>query len=542
MRAPLLRYWPWLVLVIATFAFSALRPWLEPDEGRYAEIPREMLATGDWITPRLNGLDYFEKPPLQYWATAAVYSVLGVNEFSSRLYGVTLALLSIPLAYLAARRIHADAGVGRAAAVVVASSPYFLLVGQLNLLDGAFATLLSGAVVAFILAQLSTDSRRTRMLMLVTWCALAAALLQKGIVVLVLCAATLVIYTALSRDWSVWRRLYLLPGLATLLAIVSGWFVLVARRNPGFLEFFFVHEHVERFLTTIHHRVEPWWYFLPIMLLAIAPWLGQLLPAVRAGVSPPATPSGFRPSLFALLWCGVVIAFFSASGSKLAPYVMPAVPLLAVVLAPRIAARDTSMPRAVYAIASLLLLAGIGLVVSAQRRAPAHAVPAAVVLWTALACVAAVAGIAAARCIQKRGHGPSAWQAVVACAGVGWSSLMMAFAYTPPPRTSLAIAAELRHQITPTTALYSVGQYRQTLPPYLGRTMHVAHYEGELAFGLGRTTSPVLSTLTLFTQAWARESDAVAFVSHPDYALLAADGLPGRVIGGDQESVVIARR
>jgi len=110
MRAPLLRYWPWLVLVIATFAISALRPWLEPDEGRYAEIPREMLATGDWVTPRLNGLDYFEKPPLQYWATAAVYSVLGVSEFSSRLYGVTLALLSIPLAYLAARRIHGDPG------------------------------------------------------------------------------------------------------------------------------------------------------------------------------------------------------------------------------------------------------------------------------------------------------------------------------------------------------------------------------------------------------------------------------------------------
>jgi hypothetical protein len=86
----------------------------------------------------------------------------------------------------------------------------------------------------------------------------------EGIVVLVLCGATLVIYTALTRDWSVWRRLYLLPGLALLLAIVSGWFVLVAQRNPGFLEFFFVHEHLERFLTTIHHRVEPWWYFLPL--------------------------------------------------------------------------------------------------------------------------------------------------------------------------------------------------------------------------------------------------------------------------------------
>jgi len=105
MHALLRQHWPWLLLVVVTYAFSALRPWLEPDEGRYAEVPREMLATGDWVTPHLNGLDYFEKPPLQYWATAAAYSVLGVNEFSSRLYGVTLALLSIPLAYVAARRM-----------------------------------------------------------------------------------------------------------------------------------------------------------------------------------------------------------------------------------------------------------------------------------------------------------------------------------------------------------------------------------------------------------------------------------------------------
>ena len=83
---------------------------------------------------------------------------------------------------------------------------------------------------------------------------------------------------------------------------------------------------------------------------------------------------------------------------------------------------------------------------------------------------------------------------------------------------------------------------RQTVPPYLGRTLRVAHYDGELAFGLSRTTLPVLSTLALFTQAWDRESDAVAFVSLPDYAQLVLDGIPGRVIGRDDDSVVIARR
>src|SRR6185295_11147390 len=105
LRAFVERCWPWTVLAGSAYAFAALRPWLEPDEGRYAEIPREMLVTGDWITPHLNGLVYLEKPPLQYWATAIAYSIFGVNEWSSRVYSMTLALLAIPLAYVTARKI-----------------------------------------------------------------------------------------------------------------------------------------------------------------------------------------------------------------------------------------------------------------------------------------------------------------------------------------------------------------------------------------------------------------------------------------------------
>jgi hypothetical protein len=118
----------------------------------------------------------------------------------------------------------------------------------------------------------------------------------------------------------------------------------------------------------------------------------------------------------------------------------------------------------------------------------------------------------------------------------------MAYACTPPLRTSIELVDELRRQIGPTTALYSVGQYRQTLPPYLRRTLRIADYDGELAFGLSRSTSLVLSTLAMFEQAWAQESDAVAFISYPDYARLAADGVAGRVIGSDHESVVISRQ
>jgi len=542
MRGFVQRCWPWAVLAGSAYLFAALRPWLEPDEGRYAEIPREMLVTGDWITPHLNGMVYLEKPPLQYWATAIAYSIFGVNEFSSRIYSITLALLAIPLAYLAARRISGDDATGRAAAVALAVSPYFLLIGHLNLLDGAFATLLAAALTSFIYAQLADEPRRTRGFMLACWAALAAALLQKGIVVFVLCGGTLVAYTVVARDVSVWRRLYLLPGLAILLAMTAGWFVLVAQRNPGFLRFFFIHEHFERFLTTVHKHSEPWWYFVPFGLLAVIPFLGHVIPAVRQAWSQGARSAGFRPALFMLLWCAVVFAFFSASGSKLATYIMPCVPFLAVLLAPRIAANHVAIPRATLVTAALLLLGAIAIVVIAHRRSSDHVVPATVAFWAAVVVIGAVAAIVAMLVMRGREERTLLWQPLVACAAVGWLGLMMAYASAPPIRTASLLVQQVRDRIGPDTVVYSVAQYRQTLPPYLQRTVHVAAYEGEFEAGMDRGTSSRLLTLEMFERAWDRETDAVAFVSPKTYATFASKGIPGRVIATDDRSVVIERK
>ena len=536
------RHWPWFVLIASSYTFAAARPWLEPDEGRYAEIPREMLATGDWVTPHLNGLVYLEKPPLQYWATAIAYSLFGVNEFASHLYSLTLTLLSIPLAYFAARMIFRNDASGHAAAVALAVSPYYLLIGHLNLLDGAFATWCMAALVAFIGAQLSDDARQTRRFMLLTWAAVAAALLQKGIVIIVLCGATLVAYTALTRDLSIWRRLYVLPGLSILLAITSGWFVLVAQRNPGFLRFFFIHEHFQRFLTTVHKHGEPWWYFLPFAVLAVIPWLGRVVPAMRQAWSQRSQSAGFRPALFALLWCGVVLVFFSASGSKLAPYLMPYVPLIAVVLAPHIAASRTSMSKAMYVTAALLSITAIVFVVNAHRRSAGQVVPDQVALWAGLAVLVAVAGVVAALALRRSGRVEAVWKPLVACAAVGWPALMMAYAGNPPLRTARAIAESVRDRIEPRTVLYSVGQYRQTLPPYLGRTLRVADYKGEFEAGMSSDAASRLLTLEMFEQAWARETDAIAFLSHEAYAKLAASGIAGNVIARDDRSVVIQRK
>src|SRR3569833_61782 len=183
-----------------------VRPLIDPDEGRYAEIPREMAVTGDWVTPRLNGLKYFEKPPLQYWASAAAYSVFGFSEWTARLWTVGLGFLCLPMVFGWTRRLYGESA-GFAAVAALAGSPYFELIAHLNILDSGFAFFLSGAVFAFALGlALPEGSAGERRWMLLAWLAAALAVLGKGIDVGVLTGATLVAYTAIERDFRAGRR------------------------------------------------------------------------------------------------------------------------------------------------------------------------------------------------------------------------------------------------------------------------------------------------------------------------------------------------
>ncbi len=313
-RARGLGWLPWIALAVVWFATVQVRPMLDPDEGRYAEIPREIVASGDWITPRLDGLKYFEKPPLQYWATAAVYSVLGMSEWTARLWTVGLAFACLPMVCGWTERLYGKSA-ALAATVALATSPLFAIVGHLNLLDAGFTFWLTGGVFAFTLAQCSpVGSQSERRWMLTAWLAAALAVLSKGLVVAVLTGATLVAYTLLERDARPWRRLHWGLGVPLFLLVTAPWFIAVSVRNPDFPAFFFVHEHFTRFLTTVHQRVEPWWFFLPLLVLGVLPWLAPLVAACRrawrdaAPTSPP-----FKPLKFLLIFAAVTLVFFSAS-------------------------------------------------------------------------------------------------------------------------------------------------------------------------------------------------------------------------------------
>lgn len=311
-------------------------PLFEPDEGRYAEIPREMLATGDFVTPRLNGVLYFEKPPLHYWSVAASLALFGESESASRLPTKLASLGMVLLVYLFARRRWGER-VGLLAALILASSSLVVALVRINLIDPSLALAMTGAVFAFAAfqeAEADGDSKRARRALYGLHVACAAAVLLKGLVGIVLPGGAILVFALVTGRPRLLAKLFSPGPLLVFLLLAVPWHVLVARRNPDFLQFYFVHEHFERFATKAHRRTGTPLYFVGVLIGGFLPWTaflgrfrevwpGRHLAAWRA-----------RPAeSFLLIFSILVFLFFSVSSSKLIPYIEPIWPPLAVLLA-----------------------------------------------------------------------------------------------------------------------------------------------------------------------------------------------------------------
>ncbi|HEU5295422.1 MAG TPA: glycosyltransferase family 39 protein, partial [Burkholderiaceae bacterium] len=326
---------PWLLglvtLCVATAWFGTLeaRHLLRSDEGRYAEIAREMFASGDWVTIRYNGLKYFEKPPLHLWMTALAYETFGVGAWQARLWGALCGAVGIGLTMLAAHRYH-GARVALLAGLVLLASPYWNIGSHVNTLDLSLAGALTATLAGLLMAQHPQASAAARRgWMWFAWGAAALAVLTKGLIGVVLPGLALAVYSCWTRDWRIWRRLHVVSGSLLLLAITVPWFWLVAMRNPEFTQFFFVHEHFERYTTTVHDRAGPWWYYVPLLLLAFLPWTG-LWPRIAGLVRRSPRGSDLQFERLLASWALAIFAFFSLSGSKLPGYIQPMVPALAI--------------------------------------------------------------------------------------------------------------------------------------------------------------------------------------------------------------------
>ena len=532
-----------LVIAAAAVGIDNLdRPLANPDEGRYSEISREMAASGDWITPRLNGIKYFEKPPLQYWASAASFTLLGESEYAARLYTGLAGLATLLLVgFTAARLWGSDEAV--AAMVALVSSPYFLALGGIVTLDMGLTLWTTATFCAWMLAEDAQSQRARRRWMLAAWAAMALAVLSKGLVGIVIPAAALGLACVARRDLTPLARLEWLRGSALFLAIAAPWFVAVSLANPEFARFFFVHEHFERFLTTAHRRTEPWWYFLPILAAGFLPWMFALPAAVAHAWRAEAHVAGPRPLRFALAWSAFVVAFFSLSGSKLPAYILPAFPALALVLGRYLVATpERILARWLWPIPLL----GIALALAAWRMPDGardawtrelylQARP-----WALAGAAALVAGGAIAPVLLARGR---RWLGILAVA-IGTvlmiDALEDAYEHLAPRQSGLAVAQRMRPLITAQTRLYAVRIYDQTVPFYLGRTLTLVDYVDEFETGLKSEPERHLD-LAAFARDWVRPGEALA-IMHPDsYAALQSQGLPMQLLHQDPRRLLVRK-
>jgi 4-amino-4-deoxy-L-arabinose transferase-like glycosyltransferase len=545
-----------IVFALIWFYLLGVRTLVPSDEGRYAEMAREMITSHDWITTRLNAIKYFEKPPLQTWMNAITFELFGLGEWQARLWTGLCGFGGMLLTAYTGRRLF-DARVGMYAGVVLASSLLWGGLGHVNTLDMGLAAMMTISLCGLLIAQRNQASYdEQRNWMLVCWAGMALAVLSKGLIGIVLPGAVLVLYTLAAGDWRIWKRLHLGKGLLLFFAISAPWFVVVSMRNPEFAHFFFIHEHFQRFLTKVHHRTGAWYYFVPILVAGIVPWLGVLLQSLweglrdrhessLAGSLDGATGRGFQPKKMLLIWAVFIFFFFSISDSKLPSYILPIFPALALLIAAYLAragVRSVQLTALIFGLPAAIGLAFVQRIPATADDAFSAALLVRHLPWIYTALGLIVAGAVVAAAIARR----SKDGAIVLLAVAGFlAGQIVIVGHDPQGRYSAGVdhLPAIRAVLTPDTKLYLVGRYEQALPFYMQRTMTLVAATDEMEFGLQQEPQLWIPTIEAFAARWKTDDAAGTremAIMRPDlYPRLQQMGLKMRVIGSDPRRMIV---
>ena len=333
---------PWILLLAsATLFFLPLggRALWNSDEGRYAEIAREMLVLKDWVSPHLNYVLYFEKPPLMYWLTAVSFMVFGQNEFAARFWCAAFGVLTVGLVYLIGRRWKNEQ-TGLIAGSVLATSLGFFCLTQYLVLDMALTFWMTLALYAGMRILLGAPAcrqagppERVRRFVDLLAVAIAGGFLTKGLIALVFPIVTLGLTIAYARLGVQARKIAWAPALTLLAILIGPWLVLVSMKHPFFLPFFFIHEHFSRFLTTLHHRTAPFYFYLPVLFGGFLPWSVFLPKIFLSALANRGQVMKRDPGLaLFVIWSLFIFIFFSLAQSKLVGYLLPIFPALALLV------------------------------------------------------------------------------------------------------------------------------------------------------------------------------------------------------------------
>lgn len=338
-----------LLAIFVYFAFQTGYALLDPDEARYAEIAREMVETGDMVTPRLNGVAYFEKPPLFYWCLAGSLCLFDQPERAVRFVPAAAGVLTLLLVVVLGMHMF-DLKTGVRAGWIHLTSLLPLAMARLPIIDGLFSLLLMATWATWWVGYRSAVARSRKSCFLAAWACLGLATMTKGIAAIAMTALIVFVFLLLRRDLAALKGMYWWRGLSVFFLITLPWHVAAYLKTPEYAHFYFVVQHFGRLLGTEH--VKPLWFFFLAFPAGMMFWGLFLFPAVPnllrrslaalevrkpvAGIvrwqAPPEEEGQPVESLFLLVWLCAVIGIFSLSRCKLLPYVLPASPAAALIL------------------------------------------------------------------------------------------------------------------------------------------------------------------------------------------------------------------
>jgi len=403
----------WAVLILATlyvcyFSHLGAIGFVGPDEPRYAWIARDMAETGDWVTPRLYGKPWFEKPPLYYWGAAVCFKLFGVSETAARLPSAISALLgTLALAWLAWRLYGAETA--RWLLLLLPTTVGMIGFSHAAATDMPFTGMLTIAMVcAAVVLRLvpagaggassaPTDSSTPWAALILLGFFLGLAVLAKGPAGIILCGGAVFFWAIFTKRWRDASRLFHPVAIGAFCLTALPWYILCARRNPDFFRIFFIEHNFKRYLTPEFQHIQPFWYYGPILLVGLFPWMGMTFSAVSNSLRQKFEMKLNSTTIFFLAFSAFPVIFFSISKSKLPGYVLPAIPafvfLTAYALAVALRMEKVPVPAgfAVLALTPVALMAAIGLTTYFLRKPEAlHRFAVALILLAFLAISAAL--------------------------------------------------------------------------------------------------------------------------------------------------------
>lgn len=322
-----------IVLGILYFLWLGSYPIFTPDEGRYSEVAREMARTGDYITPRLNGVGFFDKPILYYWLQASAINLFGLKEWALRIWPALLGVFCCLAVYMSGRILYSRRA-GVISAIILATNIMYFGASHYANMDIEVAVFISTSLLCFIVAmQLSSEPARTLVLLL-SYAFSALAILTKGLIGIAFPMMIIGSWILALNRWHVLTKMRIISGTIVLLLIAAPWYLLVQKANPHFLEFFFITQQFSRFLTKgSYNNVSALWFYIPIIVIGFLPWSLFLIQAVSYHIKLIwQNRQKHAVELFILLWFALIFVFFSIPKSKTIGYIAPVFPALALMI------------------------------------------------------------------------------------------------------------------------------------------------------------------------------------------------------------------